>query len=165
MAVKLMLDHHLKQSLLRPMLEWFIEADRDWEWKPGAYGRGLTGELDAETGRELAETYAGGDIGELWESLFRTTALFRKVAIRVAERLGYEYLYELDEKVTIYHRTVRSLDRQTASAGDLARLLRESYRACRQSAPGQTRRRQLPWERSPDRDQYVTGEAAKRRVD
>ena len=115
MAVKLMLDHHLKQNYLRPMLEWLVESDRDWRWKPGAYGRGLTGELDADTGRELAE------------SLSRTTALFRKVAIKVAERLGYQYLYELDDKVTIYHRTVRSLDWQTASADDLAGLLRESY--------------------------------------
>ena len=127
MAVKLMLDHHLKQDYLRPMLEWLVESDRDWRWKPGAYGRGLTGELDADTGGELAETYAGGDIGELWASLSRTTGLFRKVAIKVAERLGYQYLYELDDKVTIYHRTVRSLDWQTASADDLAELLRESY--------------------------------------
>lgn len=127
MAAKLMLDHHLKQSLLRPMLEWSIEIDRGWQWKPGAYGRGLAGELDADTGRELAATYAGGDIGDLWESLFRTTALFRTVAIRVAERLGYGYLYELDRKVTIYHQAVRSLDRQTASAADLAGLLREGY--------------------------------------
>jgi len=128
MAVKFMLDHGLKQDELRRMLEWSIEIDRGWTWKPGHYGCGLPKALDPDIAKELVETYAGGDIEELWESLFRTTALFRKAAIRVAESLGYEYLHDLDKRVTIYHQTVRALDRQTTRREDLAKLLEEAYK-------------------------------------
>jgi len=127
MAVKLMLDHVLKQNQLRRVLEWSIEIDRGWAWKPGADGRGLTRALDPDTSRELVETYAGGDIEDLWDSLFRTAALFRKVAVSVGGRLGYSYLHGLDDRVTIYHETVRSLDRRVTSSEDLARLLRGAY--------------------------------------
>jgi len=127
MAVKIMLDHVLKQDELRTMLEWSVEIERGWVWKPGAYGRGLTKVLDPDTSRELVATYVGGDTEELWESLFRTAALFRRVAIRVADSLGYGYPHGLDDRVMIYHRTLRTLDQRAAAEGDLARLLRDGY--------------------------------------
>jgi aminoglycoside 6-adenylyltransferase len=128
MAVKLALDQSLKQDMLRKMLEWSIEIERGWNWKPGHFGRGISKALDRETAQELAESYAGGDIEELWESLFRTAALFRKVAIRVGESLGYRYPHDLDERVMIYHGALKDLDRRGASGDELARLLRERYR-------------------------------------
>ena len=123
-----MLDHALKQSLLLKMLEWKIECDRDWHWRPGPLGKGLKKALDPETYNELAATYASGGIGELWEAFFRTTTLFRKTAIKVGERLGYTYLHELDNRVTVYLETVRQLD-HTATREDLAHLLIERYQA------------------------------------
>ena len=128
LAVKFMLEGDLIHLYLREMLEWTIEIERGWNWRPGHYGRDIKKALDPETYRELAEIYGGGDIEELWESLFRTTALFRKVAIRVGEALGYEYLHDLDRRVTIYHETVRKLDRNTTSTEDLAKALKDSYR-------------------------------------
>ena len=128
MAAKFMLDHGLIQDGVRTMLEWSIEVDRGWNWRPGHYGKGIKKALDPGTYRELAEVYAGGDIEELWESFFRAAALFRKVAVRVGEALGYEYLHDLDRRVMIYHQTVRKLDRRAASPEELARLLKESFR-------------------------------------
>ena len=127
MAARLTLDHGLIQGHLRTMLEWSIEIARGWNWRPGHYGRGIKKSLDSETYRELAELYAGGDIEELWGSLFRTAALFRKVAIKVGEALGYEYLHDLDRRVTIYHQTVKSLDRNATSTEDLATALKGAY--------------------------------------
>lgn len=128
LAVKFMLEGYLIHLYLREMLEWSIEIERGWNWRPGHYGRDIKKALDPETYKELAGVYAGGDIEVLWESLFRTAALFRKVAIRVGEALGYEYLHDLDRRVTIYHETVRNLDRSATSTADLARLLKESFR-------------------------------------
>jgi len=127
LPAKYNLDYMLKHNMLRKMLEWSIEIDRNWSWKPGAYGKGLKKVLDSETYNELASTYAGGDLKELWEALFRTTALFGKIAIKVAAGLGYEYLHDLDKRVTLYLRTVERLDRQTTDREELARRLREGY--------------------------------------
>jgi aminoglycoside 6-adenylyltransferase len=117
----------LRQSLLLKMLEWWVEIGRDWSWRPGLLGKGLKKVLDPETYDELAATYANGQIGELWVAFFRTTALFRKTAMKVGVALGHEYPHDLDERVTIYLETVRRLD-STATRDDLAHLLTQRYR-------------------------------------
>lgn len=123
-----MLMHHgLIQDALRVMLEWSIEIQRGWNWRPGNYGKEIKKALDPATYRKLADCYAHGNIEEMWEAFLRTAALFGKVAIRVGEALGYEYLHDLDRRVTIYHRTVRKLDRNATSREDLARALKDSY--------------------------------------
>jgi aminoglycoside 6-adenylyltransferase len=127
LTARWMLDG-LEQDLLLKMLEWWIEIGRDWSWRPGVLGKGLKKVLDAETYDELANTYAGGEISDLWEALFRTTALFRNTALKVAAGLGYTYPHDLDKRVTVYLETVRQLDR-AATREDLAHLLRERYQA------------------------------------
>ena len=107
-------------------LEWSVEIDRGWNWRPGPVGKGLKKVLDSETYDELAATCAGGEIGVVWEAFFRMTALFRKTAMKVGEGLGYEYLHDLDRRVMIHLETVRHLS-PTASREDLARSLKESY--------------------------------------
>jgi aminoglycoside 6-adenylyltransferase len=52
----------------------------------------------------------GAGIKENWEALFRTIALFREVGIEVAERLGYAYPHDLDQRVTAYVQKMRNLD-------------------------------------------------------
>lgn len=118
--------HWLAHEQLRRMLEWSIEIDRGWNWKPGHFGRGITNALDPETRAELVASYAGGEIDDLWESLFKTAALFRRVAGTVAERLGYAYPTDVDERVTTYNGTVRSLGAD-ASKADLAGALKAAY--------------------------------------
>lgn len=125
LVIKCMLEHTLIQQYLRQMLEWSIEMDREWNWKPGKYGRYLTKALDPATRQELVACYAGADIDDLWESLFRTVTFFRKTAIRVGENLGYRYPHDLDARVMAYHRAVRGLDRQTTDHGELSSILRE----------------------------------------
>jgi aminoglycoside 6-adenylyltransferase len=115
--------NNLAADGLREVLEWSAAMDRGWSWKPGSIGRGLDKALDPGTRKELIDSYAGGDMDELWESLFRTTALYGKTAIRVGKRLGYEYPSDLDRRVTAYHQTLRNLDRQTATREELACLL------------------------------------------
>ena len=77
---RFVLDEELTYDCLRTMLEWRIELDRDWNWKPGAYGRGIERELPKEIADELEAAH---------DSVERTIALFRRVAREVGERLGY----------------------------------------------------------------------------
>jgi aminoglycoside 6-adenylyltransferase len=115
MAAKYNLDNVMKQEDLRRMLEWQIELDHGWSVKPGPYGRRLKRWLRPELWSELEGTYTGADLEENWEALFRTIALFRKVAVEVGERLGYAYPYELDRRAVAYLEKVRNLDRGATS--------------------------------------------------
>jgi aminoglycoside 6-adenylyltransferase len=104
---KFVLDYDAKLVALRRFLEWRIQLDRDWSWRPGAYGRGLERHLPADLAAELARTYVGTDVEDNWNALFRTTALFRRVATEVGEALGYAYPLEVDEAVTAQLDAVR----------------------------------------------------------
>ncbi len=104
------LDFVMKLQLLRQLLEWRIEIDHNWSWKPGAVGRGLKKQLDTRTWGEFASTYVGEEIDENWAALFTTTILFRRIAREVGEALGYRYPSELDERVTSYLQSIRNLE-------------------------------------------------------
>jgi aminoglycoside 6-adenylyltransferase len=107
--VKFVLDFDSKLGPLRRFLEWRIELDRDWSLRPGAYGRGLERLLPPDLRDELASTYVGAGVEDNWNALFRTTALFRRVATEVGDALGYRYPQEIDDAVTEQLRAVRSL--------------------------------------------------------
>lgn len=104
---KFVLDYDAKLVALRRFLEWRIELDREWSWRPGAFGRGLERHLPVDLAAELARTYVGTDVQDNWIALIRTTALFRRVATEVGEALGYAYPLEVDEAVTAQLDAVR----------------------------------------------------------
>jgi aminoglycoside 6-adenylyltransferase len=99
----------MKFELLLPLLEWRVEIERNWSWKPGIVGRGLKQHLPPDLWFELERTYVGSDLEENWEALFRTTALFRRAASEVGSALGYAYPEALDVSIIAYLEHVRSL--------------------------------------------------------
>lgn len=109
---KFALDYDAKVVALRRVLEWRIELDHDWSLRPGAYGRGLERLLPADISAELASTYVGSGVEDNWAALFRTTALFRRVATEVGEALGYAYTEDVDEGVSTYLEGMRRLGSQ-----------------------------------------------------
>ncbi|HLE92130.1 MAG TPA: aminoglycoside 6-adenylyltransferase, partial [Anaerolineales bacterium] len=78
-----------------------------WLMPTGALGKGLKKRLPPEIWSQLESTYAGADIAENWDVLFRTMALFRQVAIEVGEALGHTYPLDLDQRVTTYVQDLR----------------------------------------------------------
>ena len=111
MPAKFSLDHDLKLVALRRVLEWHVELGHDWSLKAGRLGRGLERLLPPEVWAELASTYVGPDPDDNWAALFRTGALFRRVATSVGEALGYAYPQKVDEGVTAYLHGVQALPR------------------------------------------------------
>jgi aminoglycoside 6-adenylyltransferase len=103
------LDVVMRSELLLPLLEWRIELDHDWTWKPGIVGRGLKRALAPDLWSAFERTYVGPEIEENWEALFAMTALFRRAAIEVGQALGYTYPQELDDGVTAYLEEARRL--------------------------------------------------------
>jgi aminoglycoside 6-adenylyltransferase len=103
------LDVVMRHELLLQMLEWRVEVDREWTWKPGIVGRGLKELLTPETWSELEATWVGAGVEVNWEALFAMTALFRRVALEVGSALGYTYPRELDQRVSAYLQAVREV--------------------------------------------------------
>lgn len=115
MPAKYNLDYAMKHVNLRRMLEWQMEIDFHYLAKPGAYGKGLKKYVRPEIWSELQSTYVGAGLEENWMALFRTISLFRKVALEVADHLGYEYLNDLDRRMMTYLQKVKNLNQQAES--------------------------------------------------
>jgi aminoglycoside 6-adenylyltransferase len=96
------LDYDMKHVHLRPMLEWHVGLQHDWSVAVGSLGKGLKKYLPPELWSQLEATYAGADVADSWEALFRTMALFRQVTIEVGEGLGYSYPLDVDQRVTSF---------------------------------------------------------------
>ena len=103
------LEQELKIESLRRVLEWHIEIDHDWSLRPGVNGRGLRQHLPLQIWTALTETYVGMEREENWSALFRTIELFRRVAVEVADALGYAYPEAQHDRVCTYLNTLRQL--------------------------------------------------------
>jgi aminoglycoside 6-adenylyltransferase len=106
---KFNLDFEIKLVAMRRLFEWHVEIDHDWSPRPGVFGRGLERLLPADIWSDMAGTYVGSIIEDNWGALFRTTALFRQVATKVGEALGYGYPQELDDRMGAYLNAIRDL--------------------------------------------------------
>jgi aminoglycoside 6-adenylyltransferase len=115
MAAKHILENSMKQEHMRPVLEWQMEIVHHWSIKPGPYGRRLKRWLSPDLWAELERTYTGPDLQDNWEALFRTITLFRKVAEKVGQALGYKYPESMDRRTVTYLQQVRQLDRAAES--------------------------------------------------
>ena len=109
LPAKWCLDYDMKHNFLRPMLEWFVEIDHDWSLAVGNLGKGLKTHLPPDVWQKLEATYAGADINENWEALLRTLALFREIALDVADHLGFSYPETMHQGVVEYVTKVREL--------------------------------------------------------
>jgi aminoglycoside 6-adenylyltransferase len=78
--------------------------------RAGGAGRRLKHWLRPDLWTEVESTYAGADIKANWDAMFKTIDLFRKVAIEVAEKLGYAYSTDLDRRAVEYFEKVKNLD-------------------------------------------------------
>jgi aminoglycoside 6-adenylyltransferase len=108
LPAKWCLDYDMKHVHLRPMLEWLVGLKHNWSVPTSSLGKGLKKQLPLEIWSQLEDSYAGGNMQENWEALFRTITLFRQVAREVGAGLGYEYPLELDQRVTTYVQNIQS---------------------------------------------------------
>lgn len=101
------LDYDMKHVFLRQALEWLVGCLHGWETPVGVLGRGLKGQLPLEIWAMVEHSFAGGEIEANWEALFATLVAFRRVAMEVADHLGYRYPLALDQRVIAYVQRLR----------------------------------------------------------
>ncbi len=105
-----MLDQVVREQLMK-MLVWHIGIQTGFSCNPGKQGRYFQRTLEPELWEMLLNTYADGSYEHTWEALLAMGDLFRKVALPIAERFGFEYPHEDDRRVRAHLEHVRSLPR------------------------------------------------------
>jgi aminoglycoside 6-adenylyltransferase len=105
---KFMLDSSLRFSELQKMIEWHIAMQHDWSISTGKRGRLFKHYLSAEVWKGLEATFSDADIENNWRAFFNMIALFRKLAKKVGDNLGYEYPEKIDEQVTAYCKKIKT---------------------------------------------------------
>ena len=114
LPAKWCLDYDMKQIYLRQILEWCMEIDQRWSVPAGFLGKGLKKRLPPDIWDQVEQTYVGARVAENWEALARTMALFRQVAVKVGEHLGYAYPDDLHQRVSAYVEQIKQMDRSIA---------------------------------------------------
>jgi aminoglycoside 6-adenylyltransferase len=105
---KLMLDGGLHHHYLSTVLSWYVGMRNSWTTNPGANGRWFKRLLDHEMWSDVEATFAGADLEDNWEAMFKTAEVFGRIAAEVGAELGYTYPAELERDVTSYLARVRS---------------------------------------------------------
>jgi len=114
---KWILDFDMRHVYLQPMIDWRIEVDHDWNFKPGTLGKGIQKVLPAETWAEIRKTYVGPETVDNWRAMFAMMAIFGDLARIVGDALGYRYPQQLDGRVT---ELVRKMEAGVFADGPLA---------------------------------------------
>lgn len=107
LAARFYMDHELRYSLIRKMLEWYLQIQGGWTLNTGQFAKQAQHLLPPDEWRELAATFTGPDPDENWEALFRLANFFRRIARRVGAEFGYPYPEQLDRDVSAYLNRIR----------------------------------------------------------
>ena len=105
---KAMLDEYVRAQLMK-MLVWHTGVKTGFQANPGKLGKYFQELLEPEVWDLLQKTYSDASYDRAWDALFSTCALFRKVAIPIAEQFGFEYPSEDDRRVSAHLEHVRRL--------------------------------------------------------
>jgi aminoglycoside 6-adenylyltransferase len=105
---KYMLDQVVREQLMK-MLTWYVGMKTRFLRNPGRFGKYLPQYLEPELGDMLQNTYADADYDHMWDALEAMGALFRLVAVQVAEHFGFEYPHGDGERVSAHLKHVRAL--------------------------------------------------------
>jgi aminoglycoside 6-adenylyltransferase len=92
-------DRTTKDGLLQ-MLEWQARAQHGPDYYIWYGGRFLSERTDPATWAALGEVYGHFDATDSWRALFATITLWRRLAVRTAQQLGYAYATDVDRYIT-----------------------------------------------------------------
>ena len=107
LPAKWCLDIDMRDTYLRPLLEWWVACRHGWTTGLGNLGKGLKGKVPPALWEELEASYAGAAIEDNWESLFRLIVLYDKIGRDVAASLGFDYPGALAERIADFARRMR----------------------------------------------------------
>ena len=96
------------ETVVRPMfmkiIEWHIGMETNFTVSSGKSGKFMSRYLPAELYNKILSTYSDDLPENNWKSLLQMTELFGQLAVKVADRSGFQYKSEEEENVKIYLR-------------------------------------------------------------
>jgi len=108
-----MLDGTIRFDKLLPVFKWYIGVQQGWNISVGIYGRFLHQHLEKGIWADYLQTFVGSSPEDNWSALMTTICLFRRLAIVIAEKLGFEYPAQTDRKVSAFIETIKTLPQKT----------------------------------------------------
>lgn len=103
------LDCDMKRDLLS-MLAWHAQATHGAQQDTWYDGRYLAAWADPHASAILPETFAVYDRDDLQRALFATLEMYRRLAVKTSEQLGFNYPVDVDKKITDWIRSVFNID-------------------------------------------------------
>lgn len=105
---KYMLDVIVREQLMK-MLRWHIGAATGFTINPGKFGKYYRRYLTPEVWEMLKCTYADADYDRTWDALLTMGALFRAIAVPLADQFALDYPHADDQRVSAHLVHVRHL--------------------------------------------------------
>ncbi len=87
-------------QFLLQMIKWYEEAKRDWQIELPPEGKRMQSWVEPTTWDALHHIFAHFDAEDSWKALPHITALFRRLALNTASKLGIEYPHDVDRNIT-----------------------------------------------------------------
>lgn len=106
---KRLFDEVVRNGELMKMLIWHIGLQTNFQVSPGKLGKYFEKYLEPELWNSLLDTFSDANYENTWDALFAACALFRRVAIPIAEHYAFEYPFKDDQRVFAHLQHVRSL--------------------------------------------------------
>ncbi|PPK98281.1 AadS family aminoglycoside 6-adenylyltransferase [Parapedobacter indicus] len=106
---KFMSENNIRTDYLKPLIEWYIASEHDWNITTNKHGRLFKQYLTPEMWKKVLQTFSGEGINDNWNALFAMADLVTEIGTALSERLGYEYPTNLDADIRKYLNTVRKL--------------------------------------------------------
>ena len=97
------------QNCIVELLSLYVGIQHDWRVNVGKCGKWLKKHISDDLYREFLSTYSGEEYEQIWEALFNTGKLLRKVGTIVAQELGYTYPIQEDINATRYIKKIKAL--------------------------------------------------------
>jgi len=104
---KFMSENNIRTDYLKPLIEWYIASEHDWNVTTNKHGRLFKQYLTPEMWTKVLRTFSGQDINENWNALFAMADLVTEIGTVLSERLGYEYPTNLEADIRKYLNAVR----------------------------------------------------------
>lgn len=110
---------HNLDDYIRPMLEkmltWHIGLRTGFSASTGKHGKYFQRFLEPELWDLLLQTYSSAGYTQSWDSLFAMCALFRRLAIPLADHYAFDYPFDDDHRVFAHLLHVRTLPTAAAA--------------------------------------------------
>lgn len=97
------------REFLDQMVSWWIGSRHDFQISTGKLGKYFKNDLPEPYWELYKKTYADSDYEHMWDALFVTCELFRRLALDVADFFGFTYPAKDDASMMEYLNCVRSL--------------------------------------------------------